>query len=149
MEVLLKENVYKLGAMGNIVKVKSGYARNFLIPTGKAIHVSEKNKNEIQKQKKLLTAKLEEELKEKQALASKLEGLSVEVKVKVNEEGGLYGSVSEAELSKALKEKGFDIDKRAIRLGEPLREQGEFEFSIYLAPKVMAKLKVNIISDEQ
>lgn len=149
MELLLKESIHKLGYIGDVVKVKAGYARNFLLPKGKAIRITEANKNEVAQQKKLLAVKKDEELTEKRSIAEKINEISLEMKYKVNEENNLYGSVSESDIVKELSEKGITVDKRTVRITEAIRSVGEFTVVIHLAPEVESTLKVTILSDEQ
>ena len=149
MEVLLKETIYKLGSVGDIVKVKNGYARNYLVPQGKALKVTAENTNEVARQKKVLSVKKEEELQVKRSLAEKINGLLIELKYKITEENTLYGSVLDTDLVKALGEKGVSVERRMVRIGDPIRKLGEYSISVHLAPKVEATLKVVILADEQ
>ncbi|PCJ56219.1 MAG: 50S ribosomal protein L9 [Planctomycetota bacterium] len=149
MELLLKQSIHKLGFIGDIVSVKAGYARNYLLPQGKAIRITDANKNEVAQQKKLLAVKKEEELTEKRSLAEKINEISLELKYKVNEENNLYGSVSEADIVNALSEKGITVDRRTVRFEEAIRSTGEFSVLIHLAPDVESTLKISILSDEQ
>mgnify|MGYP003393126091 FL=1 len=149
MEILLKETIYKLGSVGDIVKVKNGYARNYLVPKGKALKVTAENTNEVARQKKVLSVKKEEELQVKRSLAEKINGLSVELKYKITEENTLYGSVLDTDLVKALADKGVIVERRMVRIGDPIRKLGEYSIAVHLAPKVEATLKVVILADEQ
>lgn len=149
MEVLLKETIYKVGSVGDVVKVKNGYGRNFLVPQGKALKVSEANINEIARQKKNLLKKKEEELAAKRSVDEKIRNTTIELKYRVTEENTLYGSVQDTDIQKALADKGVEIDRRIIRIGEPIKKLGEYKISIHLAPTVESALTVIILADEQ
>ncbi len=120
MELILLEKVAQVGDPGDLVKVESGYGRNFLIPTGKAIRADEKNKAEYEKRKEDLlkaeTARKEAALEE----AKKLESLVLNIEVPVSEEGTLYGSIGTREITDSIAEKGIDLEKSSIRLPEVL-----------------------------
>ena len=150
MEVILLEKVAQLGDPGDLVNVKSGYGRNFLIPTGKAVRADEENKAEYEKRKEaLLTA--EADRKESAVLqAEKMESLSVAISAQVSEEGTLYGSIGTREIADALVEKGFEVEKSAVRLPEGvLKEVGEFSIDIELHPEVIAPISVLISASEE
>ena len=135
MEVILLEKVSQLGDPGDLVKVKSGFGRNFLIPTGKAIRADEENKAEYEKRKDEL---LKAETERKEAAlqeASKLESLVLNIHVPVSEEGTLYGSIGTRELTDSIAEKGINLDKSSIRLPEgTLKQLGEYSIDIELHP---------------
>ena len=150
MELILLEKVAQLGDPGDLVNVKSGYGRNFLIPTGKAVRADEENKAEYEKRKEaLLTA--EADRKESAVLqAEKMESLSVAISAQVSEEGTLYGSIGTREIADALVEKGFEVEKSAVRLPEGvLKEVGEFSIDIELHPEVIAPISVLISASEE
>ena len=150
MELILLEKVAQLGDPGDMVKVKSGYGRNYLIPSGKAIRADEENKAEYEKRKEGLL-KAENERKEA-ALeeAKKLDSLVLNIKVPVSEEGTLYGSVGTRELTDSLLEKEINIEKSSIRLPEgTLKEVGEYSIDIELHPEVVQGIKVVIAAKEE
>ena len=150
MELILLEKVAQLGDPGDLVNVKSGYGRNFLIPTGKAVRADEENKAEYERQKEaLLTA--EADRKESAVQQSqKMESLSVAISAQVSEEGTLYGSIGTREIADALVEKGFEVEKSAVRLPEGvLKEVGEFSIDIELHPEVIAPISVLISASEE
>ena len=150
MELILLEKVAQLGDPGDLVKVKSGYGRNYLIPTGKAIRADEKNKAEYEKRKEVLL-KAETERKETAIEeAKKLESLVLNIEVSVSEEGTLYGSVGTREIADSIVEKGIDIEKSSIRLPEgTLKEVGEYFIDIELHPEVVQGIKVVIAAKEE
>ena len=150
MELILLEKVAQLGDPGDLVNVKSGYGRNFLIPTGKAIRADEENKAEYEKRKEELL-KAETERKEK-ALgeAKQLESLVLNIEVPVSEEGTLYGSIGTREITESIVEKGINLEKSSIRLPEgTLKEVGEYSIDIELHPEVVQDIKVVIAAKEE
>lgn len=149
MEVLLKETIYKVGSVGDVVRVKNGYGRNYLVPQGKAMKVTAENVNEVARQKKVLAVKKEAELQEKRNLAEKIKSISLELKYKITEEKQLYGSVLDTDIVKAVAEKGIKLERRMVRIGEPIRKLGEYTILIHLAPKIESEIKVSILADEQ
>lgn len=149
MEVLLKETIYKVGSVGDVVRVKNGYGRNYLVPQGKAMKVTAENVNEVARQKKVLAVKKEAELQEKRSLAEKIKSISLELKYKITEEKQLYGSVLDTDIVKAVAEKGIKLERRMVRIGEPIRKLGEYTILIHLAPKIESEIKVSILADEQ
>ena len=150
MELILLEKVAQLGDPGDLVNVKSGFGRNFLIPTGKAIRADEENKAEYEKRKEdLLKA---ETLRKEAAIeeAKKLESLILNIEVPVSEEGTLYGSIGTREITDSIVEKGIDLEKSSIRLPEgTLKEVGEYYIDIELHPEVVQGIKVVIAAKEE
>lgn len=145
MELILLEKVAQLGDPGDLVNVKSGYGRNFLIPTGKAVRADDENKAEYEKRKEaLMTAEADRKgTATKQSEA--MQGLSIEISASVSEEGTLYGSIGTREIADALTEKGFEIEKSAVRLPEgALKELGEYRLDIELHPEVIQSVLVQI-----
>ena len=139
-----------MGDPGDLVKVKSGYGRNFLIPTGKAIRADEENKAEYEKRKEDLlkaeTVRKETAIEE----AKKLESLVLNIEVPVSEEGTLYGSIGTREITDSIVEKGIDLEKSSIRLPEgTLKEVGEYYIDIELHPEVVQGIKVVIAAKEE
>ena len=150
MELILLEKVAQLGDPGDLDNVKSGYGRNFLIPTGKAVRADEENKAEYEKRKEaLLTAEADRKESAVQQ-AQKMESLSLAISAQVSEEGTLYGSIGTREIADALVEKGFEVEKSAVRLPEGvLKEVGEFSIDIELHPEVIAPISVLISASEE
>ena len=149
MELILLEKVAQLGDPGDLVNVKSGYGRNFLIPTGKAVRADDENKAEYEKRKEaLMTAEADRKgTATKQSEA--MEGLSIEISASVSEEGTLYGSIGTREIADALTEKGFEIEKSAVRLPEgALKELGEYRLAIDWQPEVIQAVLVQITALE-
>ena len=150
MELILLEKVAQLGDPGDLVEVKSGYGRNYLIPSGKAIRADEESKAEYERRKKdLLQAETE---RKDMALeeAKKLESIVVGIEVPVSDEGTLYGSIGTREISDSLIEKGIDLEKSSIRLPDgTLKEVGEYSIDIELHPEVVQNIKVVISAKEE
>jgi large subunit ribosomal protein L9 len=147
MEVILREDVVKLGRRGDVVKVAEGYGRNFLLPRGLALAVNEANKAMIAKERKGHEARLAKEKAEFQSLADRIKGIRFVAPRKVGENDVLYGSVTSGDIGEFLKNKGIEIDKRKVQLDEPIKKLGEHEVSIKLHPEVTATLKV-LVSKE-
>src|SRR5687767_3900537 len=125
MEVILREHVDNLGRRGDIVKVAEGYARNYLLPRKLALAVTESNKRQIERERKVLDAREAEEKGQAEALAQRLAQIEIEIPRRVGENETLYGSVTSADIANALHAKGFEIDKRKIQLSDPIKSLGE------------------------
>ena len=149
MEVILLEKVIKLGDPGDLAIVKKGYARNFLIPSGKAVSANEKNKAEYEKRRALLEKAEEERKKNALEISNKLKSLEISISVPVSEEGSLYGSVGTREISEAILSQGIEIEKSSVRLPEgPLKELGNYMIEIELHPEVIQPVSVSLVSEQ-
>jgi large subunit ribosomal protein L9 len=148
MEVILREDVEKLGRRGDIVKVADGYGRNFLLPHGHALAVTTANKAKIAKERKQYDARMAKEKAECAGIAERIGALRFITPRKVGESDLLYGSVTAADLAEFLATKGVEIDKRKVLLDEPIKRLGEYEVRIRLHPDVTAVLKVLVSKDE-
>jgi ribosomal protein L9 len=135
MQVILLERVAKLGQMGDVVKVREGYARNFLLPQGKALRASEANKQAFESQKAQLEARNLETRKEAETLAAKLDGTSHVVIRSASEAGALYGSVTPRDIADALAEAGFTVERKQIVLNAPIKALGLHEVGVALASR--------------
>ncbi len=144
MEVILREDVEKLGHRGEVVKVAEGFGRNYLLPRGLAMAVSEANKALVAKERRAYEARMAKEKAECEGLAARLNGLRFVAPRKVGESDLLYGSVTSADVAEYLAGKGIEIDKRKIQLEEPIKRLGEYEVKIKLHPEVLATLKVTV-----
>lgn len=142
MELILCQDVPKLGKVGKVVKVKDGYARNFLLPRKLAYPATPANLKLIERQKAKLVAESERIRKEAEGLAEKLNKVSCTLTVEVNDLEKLYGSVTQQDIAQALKEEGFDIDKKIILLEKPIEDLGIYEVSVKLHPEVTAKIRL-------
>lgn len=147
MEVILREDVDKLGRRGEVVKVAEGYGRNFLLPRGLALVVNEANKAMIAKERKAHELRMAKEKAEFQAVADRINGIRFVAPRKVGENDVLYGSVTSGDIADFLKGKGVEIDKRKVQLEEPIKKLGEHEVQVKLHPEVAAKLKVLVTKE--
>lgn len=149
MQIILLDKVVNLGGLGDVVKVKDGYARNYLIPQGKAKRATEANLAQFEARRAELERVQAEKLVAAQELASKLEGVSVEVARKAGMDGRLFGSVGNADIAEALAAKGFDIDRSAIRMPEgPLKQVGEIQLEVSLHADVLASITVAVVGEQ-
>ena len=149
MELLLKEDVENLGARGDLVKVKPGYGRNYLLPRGLAIQATPGNKKQIELQRKTILKKEAVERDTATQQADLLKDVTLEFARKVGEHGILYGSVTSMDIAEALAAKGYEIDRRRVLLKEPIKEPGEFEAPIKLHREVTTNVKVVVKSEEE
>ena len=150
MEVILLEKVAQLGDPGDLVNVKAGYGRNFLIPNGKAVRADEENKAEYEKRKEALLSAEAERKDLAMSLALGMESLVIEITAEVSEEGTLYGSVGTREIADALVEKGHQVEKSSVRLPDGvLKEVGEHSIDVQLHPEVIAPIIVKIINSQE
>ena len=147
MEVILREDVAKLGRRGEVVKVAEGYGRNYLLPRGLALAVTTANKAMVEKERKANEARLAKEKAEFQALAERINGLRYVAPRKVGENDQLFGSVTAGDIGDFLKTKGLDIDKRKVHLEEPIKKLGEHVVAVRLHPEVTANLKVLVTKE--
>ncbi len=148
MKVILKEDVDRLGSMGDIVNVKPGFARNYLIPRNLAVEANPRNIKEFEHHKRVLQQKAERIKNAAQHLAEKISSSPVTIKVKAGEEDKLFGSVTTIDIEKALKEKGFEIDRKKIMLEEPIKRLGEYRVKIKLHRDVLAELTVQVEKED-
>ncbi len=145
MQVILREYVPNLGAPGDVVTVKDGYARNYLIPKGLAIPASKKSLKAIERERQIILAKAERIRKKLMSEAERLNEVELVIPQRVIEEDRLYGSVSATEIVNALKEKGFEITKKQVLLDEPIKKLGEYLVPIRLSGDVTAHVKVKVV----
>jgi large subunit ribosomal protein L9 len=150
MELILLEKVAQLGDPGDLVNVKSGYGRNYLIPSGKAARADEASKAEYEKRKEsLLMAEGDRKTSAKE-LSTKLESLVVSISAAVSEEGTLYGSIGTREIAESIAELGFEIEKSSIRLPDGvLKEIGDYRVDIELHPEVIQNIGISILALEE
>ena len=147
MEVILKEDVAKLGTRGDVVKVAEGYGRNFLLPRRLAIEATVGNKKVIEQMRAAAVRRSAKEKAQAEELAKQFDGVSVSFQRRSGEHDQLFGSVTSGDLSDALEKKGFNIDRRKIQLHEPLKTLGEFTVPVKLHKDVTAHLKVVVEKD--
>ena len=144
MDVILLERVYNLGQIGDVVKVKPGYARNFLLPRGLAIEANRRNLSMLDHQKRVIAAKAERERKSAEAAAGKLQGLKLSVKARAGEEGRLFGSVTNIDVERLLADKGFTVERRRIALEEPIKQLGTFPIEVQVGRGIRATIELTV-----
>lgn len=144
MEVILKEDVPKLGVRGDVVKVAEGYGRNFLLPRKLAIEANAANRAVIEQMKAAAVRRSAKEKHEAESLSQQFEGLSVSFQRRSGENDQLFGSVTSGDIAEGLEKKGFHVDRRKIQLHEPLKSLGQFDVPVKLHKDVTAHLKVVI-----
>lgn len=145
MQVILKEDVHNLGKAGELVKVKPGFGRNYLIPQGKAVVATASNVKQIEHEKKLIAAKQAQLSKDAQSMADKLASVEVQIERQVGEEDKLFGSVTSRDIEAALKDKGVTIDHRKVHMPEPIKTIGYHTVEIKLGTGVTGKIKVVVV----
>ncbi|MDT8323819.1 MAG: 50S ribosomal protein L9 [Bacteroidota bacterium] len=147
MKVILRQNIETLGSMGEVVTVKDGYARNYLLPRGMAYVATKGNMQVLEQERKRLQVKMNRELKDAEALAAQLEKheSAITIPMQVGEEDKLFGSVTKEMIADKLAEKGFNIDRRKIEIDEPIKVLGIYTVRIKLHTNVMAKVKVWVV----
>ncbi len=149
MQIILMDTVVNLGKLGDVVKVKDGYARNFLIPTRRARRATQANMDAFAVQKAELERVASEKLAEAQARAAKLEGCSVTVSQKAGVDGRLFGSISNSDIADALVKQGLDVVKNEVRMPDgPLKAIGEFPVVLGLHHDVVANITVKVVGEQ-
>lgn len=149
MEVVLMKDYEKLGKALDVIAVKDGYARNYLIPSGIAVPATESNKRKVADAKRNAEQREEKKSKEAQELSKKIEQVPCTIPVKVGDEEKIFGSVTAQEISDFLKKEGFDVEKRQVELDEPIKQLGVYSIKINLYRDVSARLKVWVVKEEQ
>jgi len=147
MRLILRDDVDHLGRRGEVVKVKPGYGRNYLLPRKLAYEYSDSNLQRIEKERKLLEVQKVKERSEAQELAQRIGAISCTIVRKVGESDTLYGSVTNADISEALLKEGFSIDKRKILLEEPIKTLGIYSVQLRIHPEVPAEVKVWVVKE--
>jgi len=148
MQVILMEKVVNLGGLGDVVKVKDGYARNFLIPHGKAKRATQANLKEFETRRADLEKKANEQLASAQERGTKLEGMKIDIAQKAGVDGRLFGSVTNADIAEALGKQGVEVKKAEIRMpAGPLKHIGEFPITIQLHSDVLANITVHVVAE--
>ena len=147
MKVILKEEIKTLGKVGDVVQVKPGFARNYLIPKGMAVEATPSNMKVIAHEAKIAEIRSQKTKKEAQSLADRLSKVSVTASVQVGEEDRVFGAVTSQDIANLLQESGFEIDKKRILLEEPIKALGVFEVPIKVHSEVEAKIKVWVVRE--
>ncbi len=147
MKVILRKNFSQLGKIGDLVEVKDGYARNFLIPRQIAYLATEGNIRALEEEKKIVAKKEAANLDNARNLAAELEKISITIPVKVGEEEKIFGSVTTQMIADAIKDKGFEIDKRKIEISEPIKALGIYTVNVKLHSDVVASVKTWVVRE--
>lgn len=144
MQVILREELQNLGTIGDVVKVKPGYARNYLLPRGLAVEASVRNLHELEHQKRVIAGKRLREQKSAAAVAEKMSSVQLIFQVRAGSDGKLFGSVTNQDVQRQLEEQGFPIERRRILLEEPIRSLGSHDVVIHIGPDTKATVKVEV-----
>jgi large subunit ribosomal protein L9 len=148
MEIILKQDVDRLGSKHDTVNVKSGYARNFLIPQGMAVAATPSAKKIVAEVIKQQSHKAAKAMEEAQALAAKLEGLTLKIGAKAGESGKIFGSVNSIQIAEAIQGAGLEVDRKTIQIAEDsIKELGQYEANIKLHKEVTATVKFEVVAD--
>jgi len=147
MEIILREDVQNLGKAGEVVKVRDGYARNYLLPQGLAYPATEGNKQRIVYEAERTAKRRDAEKSSAEVAAAELAKVELVFAMKVGEEDKLYGSVTAGDVQRKLEEKGIHIDKRKVELPEPLRSLGEFKVGVRIHPEVRPEIVVRVVPE--
>ena len=148
MQVILREDIEKLGKIGDLVKVADGYARNYLVPSKKAMEATPKNLHAMDHAKKMISDRLRKLKKEAAADAENIKALAITIKAKTGEEGKLFGSVTSMDIAEAAMAQGVALDKRKIVLVEPIKRLGDYTVTVKLHADITAEFKVSVIAEE-
>jgi large subunit ribosomal protein L9 len=149
VEVILLKNVGRLGALGEKVSVRSGYGRNYLIPSGFAVPATDANLEAFEARRAELEQAAEQQLAEARARRDRLEGISLTIARKAGDQGRLFGSVGTGDIADAATAAGFELTKQEIKLpGGPFRAAGEYEVTLHLHPEVDATIKVDVVPED-
>lgn len=146
MEIILTEDVHKLGHAGDVVRVKDGYARNYLLPRGKAMLATRGRVRELEHKRRMVEEKQRKEVASLEQLGRQISGIRLEFEALTSEEGKLFGSVTNADIAARLAEQGIEIDRRRIDLPDPIKQAGEYAVSIRLHREVGAQIAVEVRS---
>ena len=147
MEVILKEDIISLGYKDDVVNVKKGYARNFLIPQGKAVIASESAKKVLAENQKQRAHKLAQIKADAQALANKLEGVSLTIGAKASSTGTIFGSVNNIQIADALMAKGFELDRKLILLNDQVKELGNYKATVKLHKEISVEIPFEVVAE--
>ena len=147
MEIILQEDVANLGAIGEVVKVRDGYGRNYLIPRGLAIEANRRNLRVLEHQKRLTAAKKEKDRQNAQGMSDRIAALSLTIQARAGEEDRLFGSVTNIDIEKALTAQGVMLDRRKIMLAEPIKQLGTYTVPVHLSSDVRGNITVNVVRE--
>lgn len=147
VEVILRDDVKELGKAGELVRVKHGYARNYLLPRGLAYEATEGNKKRIAAEQKAKSQKLNADKQGAEALAQRLAGVQLSLTGKAGEEGKLFGSITAQDVAQALAQQGIELDRRKIDIVNPIKTLGAHAVTVRLHPEVHAEVRVNVVAE--
>ncbi len=147
MEVILKEDIANVGKIGEVVRVRDGYARNYLLPRGLVLVANKKNLKTFEHQKKIVADQKQKIVRQAQTVSDQLTTVAVVIPMKVGEEGRLFGSVTTMQIEKALKARGVNVERRKIHLNEPIKMAGDYEVPVRLSADVTVPLKVSVVPE--
>lgn len=147
VQVILNGDVANLGRTGDVVKVRAGYARNFLLPRGLAVEANPNNLRAFEHQKRVAMAKREVNRSQSLSVKARIEAISLKIAARAGEEGKLFGSVTNIDIERALRERGVDVERRKILLPEPIKQLGEFSVAVKLDSEVEATLRITVAAE--
>jgi large subunit ribosomal protein L9 len=147
MEIILQEDVENLGHIGDVIKVRDGYARNYLLPRGLALEASRRNLRVLEHQKRLVAAKKERDQKQAQSLGQQLAALTLVIAARAGEEDRLFGSVTNQDIEKALQTQGVPVERRKILLEEPIKQLGTYTVPVQLSGGVRGSVTVQVVRE--
>ena len=148
MEVILKEDIANVGKIGEVVRVRDGYARNYLLPRGLVLLANKKNLKTFEHQKKLVADQKQKITRQAKSVGEAVSAVSLIIRMRVGEEGKLFGSVTNIQIEKALKAQGLTVDRRKIQLEEPIKAAGDYEVPIRMAADITVPLKVSVVPED-
>ena len=147
--MILQQDVDKVGKMGDVVKVKPGFARNYLLPRGLALVADSKNLRVLEHQKRIVASKRAKVKKAAEEVAARLGSVSLVIEARAGEEDKLFGSVTTLDIHEELVKKGFDVERKRIHLDAPIKSLGEHSVPLHLGPDVRVEIKVNVVRREE
>ena len=148
VQLILQEAVPSLGEAGDLVRVRPGYARNYLIPQGKAIFATDGRVKELEHHRRVIEDKVAQQMTELEAVKARIEALHLEIPARVGEEGKLFGSVTALQIHERIAAEGFEIERRRIALSEPIKEAGDHLIPVKLHRDLTAELKITVTAEE-
>jgi len=147
VQVILNEDVASVGRTGDVVKVRAGYARNYLLPRGLAVEANPNNLRAFEHQKRVAMGKREVNRSQSLSAKARIEAISLTIAARAGEEGKLFGSVTNIDIERALRERGVDVERRKILLAEPIKQLGEYSVAVKLDPEVEAILRITVAAE--
>ncbi len=148
VEVILTEDISTLGSAGEVVRVRPGYARNYLLPQGKAMLATKGRVSELEHKRRVIEEKIRKEVGGHELVAKRLEQTELEFQVLAGEEGKLFGSITNADIAARLGEQGIKLDRRKIELSEPIKQLGEYEVTLKLHREVSTQIRVKVVASD-